>query len=533
MFGPLSIGAGRDKIGPRDLGGIKPKQLLEILLLERGRIVAKDRLADALWGDALPVSAVSTIETYVSVVRRRVPLGRELISTVQGGYRVEAARVAVDVDEFDAAASAGAAGETQRRYVDLSRAVELGCETVLADEPYAEWVLPIRRQYADRWLQSLVQLAECCLALGRFDEALAHGTTALTTDPLLERAGRAVMLADYALGDRSAALTTYATLRGALADELGAVPTLETTELHRGVREAQPLDLLLTSTSCRGPAIRFAGNGDVRLAYQTFGRDQPDIVFVPQFLTNLGATWDEPVYAAFLRRLGSVGQVTIFDKRGSGLSDPVVEWPDKGERCEDMRAVMDAAGVQRATLFGVCDGGAMCVRFAARYPERVAGLVLFGVPARLLACPGFEWGWSEEFHASFLAAFEAAWARGDGLELMDPSVAFDRRYRALFARLLRLGASPGMARRLLEADRDLDLRDLLPKITAPTLVLTRRDDPWVRAENSFYMAEHLPSAELMVLDGADHEPWLGDSDDVIAALAAFLPQLPIPIASAP
>lgn len=522
LFGPISVGDEGAALGPRDFGGAKPKQVFELLLLERGRTVSKDRLADELWGEALPVSTGATLETYVSVLRRRIPGGRNVIATAPGGYHVVPDAVALDTDEFDRLVRAAAAGAGHERYAHLAAAAALGREPILADEPYAEWALPLRRMYAERHLQALVQLAECCLGLGRFSEAAEHADAALVADGLSERAARSAMLAHYGGGDQARALRIYAELRVALAGDLGVVPTAETTALHGSIREGCPPELLLRSVPGRAPAVRFARNGPVRIAFQSFGTAGPDIVFVPPFLTNLGATWDEPVYAAFLHRLGNLGRVTLFDKRGSGLSDPIVDWPDYDERSCDVAAVLDAAGVERAVLFGVCDGGALCVQFAARHPERVAALVLFGVAARLVSCSDFEWGWSEKFHDQFLNSFEAAWASGAGFENLNPSIVTDPRYRALFARLLRLGASPGIARRQREVDHDMDLRPLLPDIHAPSLVLVRADDPWVRVENSRYLAEHLPAGRLHELPGNDHEPWLGDTDPVFDALRRFM-----------
>lgn len=525
MFGALTVTGPGCALGPRDFGGVKPKQLLEMLLLNRGRTVAKEELADCLWGESLPSDVPATVETYVSVLRRRLPSGRELIVTDSGGYRLEADRVSVDLDTFDRLTQLGVTGEPAERYVPLAAVVALGGEPVLADEPYAEWALPVRRQYAERHLQALVQLAECCVALGEFDEAANRAKAALAADPLLERACRAAMVAYYSTGAQAEALRFYAETRAALASELGVVPMAETSLLHDAILHQAPPETLLGAVPGRPPAIRFASNGPVRLAFQSFGDGAHDILFVPPMETNLSATWDEPVYAAFLRRLAGLGRVTIFDKRGSGLSDPVLEWPSEQERCEDVGAVLEAAGVDRAVLLGVCDGGVRCARFAARYPDKVAGLVLVGVPARLLRSDDFEWGWSERFYRLFLDSFEDAWARGAGMEVMNPSIAGDPRYRALYARFLRLGASPGMARRLRE--EDLDIRAILADISAPTLVVSRVDDPWVRVENSRYLAAHLGNAELCEVPGADHEPWLGDIEPVVSALRAFIDRLPI------
>ena len=532
LFGDLEVHLPGAVLGPRDLGGAKPKQLLEMLLLERGRTLAKDWLADRLWGEDLPESVPATIETYISVLRRRLGPTRELITTAAGGYRLEAGGVALDVDAFDRLLQLGAEGEPADRYPHLAEAVAMAGAPLLTDEPYAEWLLPLRARYEDRRDQALIELAECCMALGRYREGTETAGAVAARNPLLERAARMVMLGRVALGDRAGALGAYADLRAALATEYDVVPTAETTRLAAAIREGASLEALTQSVPGRQPAIRFAVSGPARIAFQTYGAGDTDLVFVPQFMSSLAATWDEPVYSSFLHRLGTLARVTLFDKRGSGLSDPVFEWPTPEERSDDIAAVMDAAGIERGVLFGVCDGGATCLRFAERHPDRVAGLVLFASPVRLLAGAGFEAGWSERFYQRFLDSFDAAWTSGAGLEAMDPSIAHDPRYRALFARFLRLGVSPGLARRLWEADgRTLDVRPILPNVAAPALVLTRSGDPWVRPEQSRQCAEGLPRGTLVELPGQDHEPWLGDPEPVLEQLRLFVAGVAAPAGS--
>jgi pimeloyl-ACP methyl ester carboxylesterase len=169
-------------------------------------------------------------------------------------------------------------------------------------------------------------------------------------------------------------LRAYARCRNALAGELGVVPVPETLALHSAVLRQEPVEALLPTVVRPGPPVSFASYRGVRLAYQTVGDGPIDLVFVPPFATHLGSTWDDPTYAGFLRRLASFTRLTLFDKRGTGLSDPVIEWPTVEDRADDIAAVLDAAGVERAVLFGVCDGGVLCALCAARHPERVAGL---------------------------------------------------------------------------------------------------------------------------------------------------------------
>jgi pimeloyl-ACP methyl ester carboxylesterase len=187
-----------------------------------------------------------------------------------------------------------------------------------------------------------------------------------------------------------------------------------------------------------------------------------------------------------------------------------------------MFAVMDAAGSKRAVLFGVSEGGPMCALAAARHPERVARLVLHAAFARILRTPDYPWGWTPERFESYLDSFEEAWTTGAGLEVINPSLAGNHRYIRWYARYLRLGASPGTARRLMRMNAEIDLAELLPTISVPTLVLHRRDEQWVKAEHGRYVAERIPGARLVLLPGVDHHPWIGEVEPVHRALDKFI-----------
>jgi pimeloyl-ACP methyl ester carboxylesterase/DNA-binding SARP family transcriptional activator len=515
MFGPLELTLAHRTLGARELGGIKPRQLLEVLLLERGRPVPKDRIADCLWGERLPVSTAATIETYVSQLRRII--GRQVIRTEAGGYRIPAESVTTDVDEFDALVQRAAAATGERRRAALRAALDLATGELLADEPYAPWVLGPREHYRTRRVQAHLDLAECCVELGEFGAALAAADEVLQAEPTSERAHRAGMLADHLRGDRAAALHRYARCRAELAETLGVEPSPQTAALHeailRGGSPARP----------PAPPIRYADSEGTRIAYQVVGDGPVDLVFVPSFVTNLGATWDDPTYARFLRRLASMARLVLFDKRGTGLSDPVANPPTPAERVADLRSVLDAVGSQRAVLFGVCGGGAQCVWFAAEHPDRTAGLVLFGSAARIISTADYPWGWTSEQHDRLLAAFEEAWLTGGRPERRNPGLADDPRYRDWFARYVRLAASPFTARQLAEANARADLRELLPRLRTPCLVMARTEDVWLRPENSRYLAAHIPGARLVELPGVDHDPWVGDIGPVLAAVREFLP----------
>lgn len=529
MFGSLELRAGGARLGVRDLGGIKPRQLLEVLLLERGRMVPKDRIADLLWGERLPKKVATTIENYVSVLRRELDkaLGFTLIVTEPGGYRLLRERLDTDVDRFDAllgkAASAAATIERRRA---LEAAVQLVDAELLADEPYAAWVLPQREHERARLLQALIDLAECCLEHGDPRAALDASRRGLDVEPSSERSYRAKMQAHLALGNRDDALRSYERCRTALSEHLGVSPTAQTAELHAAILrdDLQPAARLVRLGA--GLPIGYADSRGARVAYQVVGEAPIDLVFSPSSVTNLGATWDDPMYAAFLRRLASMGRLILFDKRGTGLSDPAIDFPTVRERSEDLLAVLDAAGSRRAVLFGVCAGGALCAQFAADHRDRAAGLILHNSMARMLCDVDYPWGWTEENYQLFLAAFEQAWlGDGDGQVRRNPSLAENPRYRDWFARYVRLSANPWMARRLAELNAQLDVRDVLGAIDTPCLVICRTEDAWLDPANSAYLVEHIPGARLLELPGVDHDPWVGDTEDVLEATATFIEEV--------
>ena len=264
-----------------------------------------------------------------------------------------------------------------------------------------------------------------------------------------------------------------------------------------------------------GPATRYARSGQVHVAYQVLGAGPPNLVLVPGFVSHVEAAWDWPYLARFLHRLGSFSQLIVFDKRGTGLSDPMKRPPTLPERVDDIRAVMDAVGVERAHLFGVSEGGALSIAFAAQHPHRVESLILYGSYPRKVATADYPWGVSRETVASFLDRFDEAWASGAWWDIVNPDLSPDPDTQRWWARYLRAGASPSMARDLMLMNARIDVRDLLPAIHSPTLVLHRRDDRWVEVGNGHYLAAHVAGAKFVELSGADHRPWVEDADAVL------------------
>ena len=269
------------------------------------------------------------------------------------------------------------------------------------------------------------------------------------------------------------------------------------------------------------PQTRYARSGEVSIAYQVVGDGPYDVVVAPGFISHVELFWEQPALRRFLTRLAAFSRLVLFDKRGTGLSDPVASAPTLEERADDLRAVMDAAGMERAAVLGISEGGTMALMFAASHPERTSSLVLYGTWARLGRAPDYPEGVDPELLAGLVRLVDR-WGTGVGLGAWAPSRRDDQQLRDWWGRLQRSSASPGMARMLFSSYPDLDARCLLPTIRAPALVLHRRGDLMVPLALGRYLAEHLPHASLVELPGDDHLFFVGDTDPVLDEIELFL-----------
>lgn len=269
------------------------------------------------------------------------------------------------------------------------------------------------------------------------------------------------------------------------------------------------------------PQTRYAKSGDVHIAYQVWGEGPSDLVFVPGFVSHLEHSWEEPAVARFFNRLGSFARVIAFDKRGTGLSDRT-DISRLERRMDDIRAVMDAAGSEHATVFAISEGGTLATVFAATYPERTTALVLYGAQARVLEADDYPFGYSVEVAEAFIDSIEQGWGTGVALDLFAPSVIDDVRLRRWWADFQRLSASPGAAVTLLRIQTQVDARNALPAISAPTLVIHRTGDMMVPIAHGRYLAERIPGARLLELPGEDHLYFVGDQGVVLDATEEFV-----------
>src|SRR5918993_3030226 len=237
------------------------------------------------------------------------------------------------------------------------------------------------------------------------------------------------------------------------------------------------------------PETHYARSGHVRIAYQVVGNGPLDLVVVPGYISTLDHIWDEPGLAHFLSRLSAFSRLILFDKRGTGLSDRLGDLPTLEERMDDVRAVMDAVGSKQAALFGISEGGAMSILFAATYPERTRALILYGAYGHFPT-----WVLPPEKFDAFINFIEKAWGTGASLNVLAPSKVSDERFKKLWSRFERLGASPSAATALMRMNNEIDIRHFLSAIRVPTLVLHRTGDPRVNVEAGRYLGSSIPEA---------------------------------------
>ena len=271
------------------------------------------------------------------------------------------------------------------------------------------------------------------------------------------------------------------------------------------------------------PQTRYARSGDVSIAYQVFGEGDLDLVLVSGFACHVEIMWEFEPSKRFFESLGSFARVMMVDRRGSGLSDPVAAAPPLEVRMDDVRAVMDAAGSQRAALLGISEGVAMSLLFAATYPERVQALVCYGGTARATYADDYPWAVpAEALVESTVELLAPSWGDGSTIEVSAPSRAEDPQTREHTGRLQRGTASPGMIWLLTKMFMELDVRAIVPSVHAPTLVLHRRRDRLVNVRHGRWLAEHLPNARLVELEGDDHDPRYARVDEWLGEVQEFL-----------
>lgn len=300
---------------------------------------------------------------------------------------------------------------------------------------------------------------------------------------------------------------------------------LDSREIQSLVSGAKIIDVpAVEMPVLRPPETMYARSGDVNIAYQVIGDAPLDLVFVMGWVSHLEYFWREPSFARFLLRLASFSRVILFDKRGTGLSDrvPIDKLPTLEQRMDDVRAVMDAVGSERAALCGVSEGGPMCSLFAATYPEKTLALVMIGTYAKRIRDEEYPWGPTAEQREQFFEVMRKQWGGPIGIDERAPSMANDPQFRDWWATYLRMGASPGAAVALTQMNAQIDVRNVLASIRVPSLIIHRTDDQCLKVEEGRFVAERIPGAKFVELPGNDHLPFVGDQNAILDEMEEFL-----------
>jgi pimeloyl-ACP methyl ester carboxylesterase/DNA-binding winged helix-turn-helix (wHTH) protein len=356
-----------------------------------------------------------------------------------------------------------------------------------------------------------------------------HAGRLVTKQELLDAGWPEVFVGDAALK------VCIREIRKALDDEAQKPHYIETAH-RRGYRFIAPVGMTpVVSPAPAAPAAtvpaarpfevprtHYAHSGDVNIAYQVLGDGPIDLVFVMGWVSHLECFWTEPSFARFLRRLSELARLILFDKRGTGLSDRVGELPTLEQRMDDVRAVMAAVGSRQAVLMGVSEGGPLCSLFATTYPERTRALIMVGTYAKRTWAPDYPWAPDAEARERFFDEIRTNWGGPVGIEARAPSRAADPAFREWWSNYLRQGASPGAALTLTQMNAEIDVRNVLPHVRVPTLVLHRSGDRTLLVEEGRYVASLVPGAQFVEVPGEDHLPFVGDQDAILDCIGTFL-----------
>jgi class 3 adenylate cyclase len=272
------------------------------------------------------------------------------------------------------------------------------------------------------------------------------------------------------------------------------------------------------------PVTRYASNGEASIAYQVVGEGGLDLLFLTGWITQIEQLWEAPANRRFLERLATFGRLILFDSRGTGLSDRVLVEYSVEQEAQDAIAVLDATGSERAAVFTYAVGGLVGAQLAADRPDRIGALVMYASLARTSWAPDYDWAMTSEQREELSELNIATWGEANSIAMSAwaPSMAEDPGLVAWFARMQRLAASPGEARVISRAMVDLDVRDALPRIRVPTLIMHRPHELVWDVRHSRYLAEHIPDARYVELEGVDSFPFVGDSDAIVEEIQEFL-----------
>ena len=512
----------------------KARAMVAYLALQSGHSQSREKLAALLWGGNSETQARMNLRQAVSLVSKAMQ------ASGSARFLRDGDNVALHLDglDFDVARFEVLAASSEPDDLEQALVVYRGDLLDgfgLKQEPFEDWLRIERERLRAMAVAALDQLVTYYSATKDPASCVRAATRLLAMEPLREDIHRALMRAYAAQGRINLALKQYDNCRDALQRELRLQPEPETRHLHEELRKRR-MAPHAASPSLRTqdgerrafgdepmrPPTHYVKSAGINIAYQVTGDGPIDVIYVPGWVSNLDLAWAGPRLAHVFKRLGSFCRLIRMDKRGTGLSDRNVGLPTLEERMEDVRAVLDAVCSKRTVLFASSEGGPMCMLFAATYPERTAALVLNGAYARGRWSNDYPWARTAEQVEEDLTVVEREWGEPADMSNAAPSLMNDTVEREWFAANLRNSASPADAIALWRWGTEIDVRNILPAIHVPALIMQTTGDRWAKREEGRYLATHIEGARYVEFAGRDHVIWGENSDRIVDEIQAFV-----------
>ncbi|CAN7486590.1 alpha/beta fold hydrolase [Mesorhizobium amorphae] len=518
----------------------KARAMVAYLALQSGHSQSREKLATLLWGVNSETQARMSLRQAVSSVRKAMHASGGRFMTDGDKIALHLDGLDFDVARFEALAASSAPEDLEQALLVYRGDLLDGFG--LKAEPFEDWLRIERERLRAMAVAALDKLVAHYSATKDPASCVRAATRLLAMEPLREDIHRVLMRAYAAQGRINLALRQFEHCRDALQRELKLQPEPETRHLQEELRTRRMMPQATSRTAAPAssasparagerpafenepmrPPTHYVKSAGINIAYQVTGDGPIDLIYVPGWVSNLDLAWASPRLSHVLRRLGTFSRLIRMDKRGTGLSDRNVGLPTMEERIEDVRAVLDAVGSKRTVLFGSSEGGPMCMLFAATYPERTAALVLNGAYASGRWSRGYPWAKTSEQVEEDLAVVEREWGAAADMSNAAPSLMSDTFEREWFAAYLRNSASPADAIALWRWGTEIDVRDILPAIHVPTLIVQTAGDRWIKREEGRYLATHIEGARYIELAGRDHVMWGENSDRLVDEIQAFV-----------
>jgi len=522
------FGASRLSANGVDTGlALKRGFALLAYLAHARRPIPRGHLASLLWSDV--DESVGRARLRRLVYRVESAAGKDLIVAVGDNVDLEPGRLTVDSLEFaelaqDLVASEPSAPSTSTDSVDAWVAV--ASRPLLQDldslpEAFEEWRRERQVDYDQLLARLLRHVAQVQVGTGDAVAALGTVEKLLRLDPHDEASYVLLMQVHAAAGSVSGIEGAYTRCADALRAEFGIPPGPTTDKAYLALLESAKTDFGRSAPHEEAPSLRFAVSARSTVAYATLGRGPRVLVVMPSFRSHIEVAWEEPKLRRAFRTLAGRFKVVMFDRPGSGLSERLGMSGTSESAAADVLAILDHAGIEKACLFATSDSGPTAVRIAAEHPDRVDRLLLYGTMAKGSHAEDYPWAPTREVWEAWLDKMVTGWGGPSGIEDWAPSVAGDPHVRAWWARMVRQSVSPASLRLVVEGLRDTDVRPLLARVKAPTLVIHRRGDRACWYAGGEFLAQHIPRARLVPLDGEDHWWWQGDVDEILRLVLAF------------